>query len=214
MELDQVRAGAAETKEGEEVNCNICGWSGKKFREGPRGEKFCPGCGSRSRHRHMRQAFLQSAKDPVSRVLMVGASNAEVLIYSNEKFTKIVRISGVNPKHGRIMDLADLKFQANSFSVVHACHVLEHVEKIREAMHEVYRVLKPGGMAVFCVPIPRRPKSVMRSKPDKQGHWWLIGENWPGVYELAGFSVESHAGTKCPSALGVKPDNTVHICRK
>jgi len=147
-----------------------------------------------------------------NRVLLVGTCGAEMMIYRK---SKCKRISGVNPKHGQIMDLADLKFKSGSFDLVHACHVLEHVEKLSKAMEEVYRVLQPKGAALFCVPIPRRPKSIMRSKPDKQGHWWLVGDNWPQVYKEAGFKVVTHYGRDSnPNKHGIKADNRVDLCIK
>jgi hypothetical protein len=75
-------------------------------------------------------------------------------------------------------------------------------------------VLRPGGHAVFCVPIPRRPKSIMRGQPDRQGHWWLIGRDWQDCYEAAGFRVRTSSGRSCPKEFGVKPDNLVSVCTR
>ncbi len=49
-------------------------------------------------------------------------------------------------------DICDLPFQDNSFDMVFANHVLEHIEDDNKAMHELFRVLKPGGMGIFQIP--------------------------------------------------------------
>jgi len=49
-------------------------------------------------------------------------------------------------------DILDLPFKDNTFDVVLCNHVLEHIEKDKKAMQELYRVLKPGGLGIFQVP--------------------------------------------------------------
>jgi SAM-dependent methyltransferase len=51
------------------------------------------------------------------------------------------------------MDITDLKLQNNRFSLVWCSHVLEHIEDDRKAMAELFRVLRPSGLAVILVPI-------------------------------------------------------------
>lgn len=45
-----------------------------------------------------------------------------------------------------------LPFAANSFDVVYASHVLEHIQNLDKLMQEVSRVLKPGGLFLVRVP--------------------------------------------------------------
>ena len=49
-------------------------------------------------------------------------------------------------------DLTDLPFVENVFDMVICNHVLEHIQDDIKAMSEIYRVLKPGGMAILQVP--------------------------------------------------------------
>lgn len=49
-------------------------------------------------------------------------------------------------------DLTNLPFNNNSFDVIFCNHVLEHVEDDTKAMHELYRVMKKGGMGIFQIP--------------------------------------------------------------
>lgn len=49
-------------------------------------------------------------------------------------------------------DICDLPFGDNIYDVIFCNHVLEHIPDDDKAMRELYRVLKPGGMAVLQVP--------------------------------------------------------------
>lgn len=49
-------------------------------------------------------------------------------------------------------DICDLPFKDGEFDLVFCNHVLEHIPDDTKAMHELYRVLKPGGMGIFQVP--------------------------------------------------------------
>lgn len=54
---------------------------------------------------------------------------------------------------GRLQEanLTALPFQDDSFDMVMAAHVLEHLTDPGQALAEAYRVLKPGGIVVLCV---------------------------------------------------------------
>jgi SAM-dependent methyltransferase len=43
-------------------------------------------------------------------------------------------------------------FADNTFSLVEACHVLEHLDRPFEAMREMHRILKPGARLIVKVP--------------------------------------------------------------
>jgi len=49
-------------------------------------------------------------------------------------------------------NICDLPFKDNEFDIVLCNHVLEHIEKDTKAMQELYRILKPSGMAILQVP--------------------------------------------------------------
>ncbi|QHI38547.1 Demethylrebeccamycin-D-glucose O-methyltransferase [Kordia antarctica] len=49
-------------------------------------------------------------------------------------------------------DICDLPFEDNSFDTILCNHVLEHIPDDTKAMQELYRVLKPGGMAILQIP--------------------------------------------------------------
>lgn len=49
-------------------------------------------------------------------------------------------------------DICNLPFRDNSYDVILCNHVLEHIPNDTKAMEELYRVLKPGGMAILQIP--------------------------------------------------------------
>lgn len=49
-------------------------------------------------------------------------------------------------------DICNLPFDDNSFDIIFCNHVLEHIEDDKKAMHELFRVLKEGGMGIFQIP--------------------------------------------------------------
>ena len=49
-------------------------------------------------------------------------------------------------------DICNLPFDDNQYDVILCNHVLEHIPDDTKAMQELYRVLKPGGMAILQIP--------------------------------------------------------------
>lgn len=49
-------------------------------------------------------------------------------------------------------DICDLPFEDNSFDTILCNHVLEHIPDDTKAMQELFRILKPGGMAILQIP--------------------------------------------------------------
>lgn len=49
-------------------------------------------------------------------------------------------------------DICNLPFDNNSYDIIFCNHVLEHIPNDTKAMQELYRVLKPNGMAILQIP--------------------------------------------------------------
>lgn len=49
-------------------------------------------------------------------------------------------------------DICNLPFGENCYDLIFCNHVLEHIPNDTKAMQELYRVLKPGGMAILQIP--------------------------------------------------------------
>jgi SAM-dependent methyltransferase len=61
-------------------------------------------------------------------------------------------------------DVQDLTFADASFDVCTSTEVFEHVADDRRAFREVRRVLKPGGLLLFTVPLRGEPATVERAR--------------------------------------------------
>ncbi len=49
-------------------------------------------------------------------------------------------------------DICNLPFEDDQYDVIFCNHVLEHIPDDTTAMREIFRVLKPGGMAILQIP--------------------------------------------------------------
>tara|TARA_B110001450_G_scaffold168421_1_gene157031 strand:+ start:6274 stop:7044 length:771 start_codon:yes stop_codon:yes gene_type:complete len=49
-------------------------------------------------------------------------------------------------------DICNLPFEDNTYDIIFCNHVLEHIPDDTKAMQEIFRVLKPNGMAVLQIP--------------------------------------------------------------
>jgi len=154
-------------------NCECCA-CGKRFRRfvpwrggmknrrplmialavvGTHADRFgCPWCGVHDRTRHL--IFYLERSSIVSRF-----TDADVLHFAPERALEafILRqrpktylkadLSSKQPDTHRI-DLTDTGLEDRSFDVLIANHVLEHVAVLDDALREISRVLKPGGVAI------------------------------------------------------------------
>jgi SAM-dependent methyltransferase len=141
---------------GDDVACNICGMTARKFQQGPETgwELMCPYCYSRPRHRTAYRFFHERTDlfdGRPKRMLHVAPEAA--LAPKFRAIPGLDYLSGdLDPAAAMVqMDITDIHYPDNSFDVIYCSHVLEHVPEDRRAMRELARVLKPGGWAVSAV---------------------------------------------------------------
>jgi SAM-dependent methyltransferase len=150
---------------GSSVECPICKRTFQSFlRFGGRPNEWCPACRSLGRHRLM-YLYLRDLTDllggdePVS-ILHVGpefclqrllAAIPKVTYVSTDLMVSIVDLLEVPPDV--CMSITEACFSLNAFDLVICSHVLEHVSADRQAIAELFRVTKPGGVALIPVPV-------------------------------------------------------------
>ena len=148
--------------EGDAVECNICHWRGRSFADDhwhPR--TVCPNCGSQVRHRLL-TATLDSESKHTELAEENLLSGKDILHFAPERqLRERVRASSkkyVTADYDRgdcdlKLDMSSMPSVAGeSFDIIIACDVLEHVPDDLAAMRELHRILRPGGTAILSVP--------------------------------------------------------------
>ncbi len=136
---------------GKTYRCNICKHRLRQFIKLDNGDSLCPFCGSSSRNRRLWS-----------------------MLRPNELQGSILHFSPARPLYPRLKKLlgdayistdfeseflADERYDITNipkpdatFDIVICFHILEHIPDDRRAMAELFRVLKPGGMAYIQTP--------------------------------------------------------------
>jgi len=143
---------------GNTVVCPICSTGFRKFlpygRINPRPNALCPNCLSLERHRLIwlylqdRSSFFTSKLD----ILHIAPEACYIPRFEKLHGDRYITADIESPLAKVKMDIHDIPFEENRFDVVLCNHVLEHVRDDIQAMHEIGRVLKPGGFAILQVP--------------------------------------------------------------
>lgn len=163
---------------------------------------ICPFCFSHRRHRHLslylRQTYWGEMR--LGRVLHVAPERPIQKLIANrcdEYLTLDLKGCDVNAS------LTELPFAGGSFHIVFCSHVLEHIDDDRKAMREMYRALRPGGVALLSVPLEKKFTTTFEDPriqtPEARrfafgqvDHVRLYGLDFTTRLEEAGFRVERH----------------------
>ena len=125
------------------------------YGEHQRENALSPGTNSLERHRLL-WLFLKEETDFLSAPKKVLHIAPEQCFYG--RFRKMKNLDYTtadldSPLADIKLDVQNMQLEDNTFDVVFCNHVLEHVPDDLKAMKEIYRVLKPGGMAIMQVPL-------------------------------------------------------------
>ncbi|PCH53560.1 MAG: SAM-dependent methyltransferase [Flavobacteriaceae bacterium] len=134
---------------------------GKKFRKFlpygygvQRPNALSPSTFSLERHRLL-WLYLKNETDfftTPKKVLHIAPEQCFLKLFKKQQNLKYTTADLYSPIADVKADICDLPFEENTFDVIFANHVLEHIEDDKKAMSELYRVLKPCGMGIFQIP--------------------------------------------------------------
>ena len=135
--------------------CPICGYHGMFIGVGhpPRWDARCPQCGSRERHRLMHLWVTEGGGDRLAgkRILHFAPEKAVARRMLDNPLYETADLHQPGMTHR--VDITRVPLTDAGYDVVIAHHVLEHIPDDRQAMRELFRLLRPGGVAVLSVPI-------------------------------------------------------------
>ena len=221
---------------GRGVVCPICKGHFRRFRiyvEGGLDHSImCPWCLSLERHRLL-WLYLQQHTD-------IFAKNLSLLHIAPEyfpakEFTASANIryvpAGLRAPYIKVeLDILQIPFPDNCFEVVICYHVLDRILDDVQAMREMHRVLKPGGLVFPQSPIDDRRDTTFEDPtcvtPEdrerlfgKSYHVRIYGLDFKDRLAEAGFSVrlDHFVDTLSPETIeryGLTGEGVLYICTK
>jgi SAM-dependent methyltransferase len=141
---------------GDSVECPCCDHRSRKFIPRHGVDSMCPHCLALQRHRSLALYLIQETD--------IASGTFDVLHVAPEEGLreKLVRTAKANyvtvdaepsPIVSVVGDVTALPFPDESFDLVICSHVLEHVQDDASALRELFRVLRPGGVALLPHPV-------------------------------------------------------------
>lgn len=191
-----VRAGALDVYE-----CPICGFIGRFATHEGRRVAACRACGALERHRLQYCVLTDLFRSfrPADKRAIHFAPDA-LLTLLRACFAEVVTADLYRDNVDLKLDLRRLDLPDASFDFVFASHVLEHIDDDRQALREIHRVLKPGGVAVLPVPV-NAAATVEYAGPcaAEFGHVRAPGVDYHDRYHEVFDSVVVHASADYPT---------------
>lgn len=185
-------------------DCPICEHHGIMIGVGhpPRWDARCASCGSRERHRLLWLWVTQDGGNRLAGRRILHFAPEKALRRALQGFPGYETADLFQKGVTHTVDITRLPMPDGSYDVVIANHVLEHIDADGQAMSELFRVLRPGGLALLTVPVnPTRPDTyedaritdpVQRTAhftaPD---HRRFYGLDFAAKLQSAGFSTET-----------------------
>src|SRR6266567_483298 len=182
--------------------CNICGYRGRFRSAGkpPRIDARCPRCGSAERYRLLalwldrHGAFLREAQ------MLHFAPEAGLASMLKKRVGRYQSADITPGRADLVLNIEAMGVGDQSQDCIVCSHVLEHVDD-KKALAEIYRVLKPGGIALIMLPViegwamtyenPRVRTAEERKRHYGQAdHVRYYGADVRGRIRAAGFQLE------------------------
>ena len=163
---------------------------------------LCPGTNSLERHRLL-WLYLKDYTDFLTRPQKLLHIAPEQCFYG--RFRKMKHLDYTtadlfSPLADLRFDVQNIPIEDNTYDTIFCNHVLEHVNSDHQAMVELHRILKPGGLAIMQVPLDTDYKKTdeditikdpaERERRFRQyDHVRLYGQDYPDRLKAAGFKV-------------------------
>ena len=186
----------------------------------------CLNCGSRERHRLLHLWIVENGGDKLAgkRILHFAPEKAFMRRMKGNPLYETADLMQAGVTHR--LDITDTKLPDATYDVVMANHVLEHIPDDLEAMRELFRVLKPGGVALLTTPINATRQttyenSAITSHPARWAHFSAhdhvryYGLDFADRLTDTGFQVETfRVSSEDEVKYALLRDESIYIARK
>ncbi|WP_306643642.1 class I SAM-dependent methyltransferase [Sanyastnella coralliicola] len=151
-------------------------------------------------------------------------------LFKRQKNLEYVTGDLLSPWAEHHFDAHQIPFEDNSFDVVMANHLLEHVEDDRQVMREFHRIMKPGGWGIFQVPIDYASAETQEDPnvtdpAERERLYWqrdhvrLYGRDYAERLREAGFEVKEddyvgELGKELQERYALMPEEIIYYCQK
>ena len=214
--------------------CPLCEQYSRRFGffgDPPRKEAVCLKCRSLERHRLVWLYFHQKTNlfaPETKRLLHIAPEKQLSNRLKADPSIDYLSVDLQMPHAMRHMDITQLELEAQTFDAVYCSHVLEHIPDDRRALHEIYRVLSPGGWAILQVPMSSEPtyEDPAITSPDERKHHFgqhnhvrLYGPDYKDRLEEVGFQVNvddfvTRLSSRTRRKLRLDPKEMIYFCQK
>ncbi len=138
--------------------CPCCNGHFRKFLPfgvKPRANAQCPRCGSLERHRLLWLFLKKKTNFFKDSLKVLDIAPVDFFQQKCKVLPNLDYISAdISSQIAMIkMDITNICLPDNQFDCIICYHVLEHIPNDKEAMRELFRVLKPGGGAILQSPV-------------------------------------------------------------
>lgn len=203
--------------------------------------KRCPSCSSQERQRLLwlyLQHLLKELSHSGMKVLEFApdrpffdyfSRQSDLIYFPCDLYPEKEKYEGIKDAIIRA-DICSIPFEENTFDLILCSHVLEHVANDRLAMSELLRVMKPGALLVFQVPINTDLEKTFENSSivlpfDRQqafgqyDHVRQYGNDFADILCSAGFVVKVDNCSKSFSPeeinrYGLCPEEVLFVCGK
>lgn len=129
------------------------------------------------------------------------------------------------PKYVQKINLLNIPFEKETFDLIICNHVLEHIHEEKQALEEIYRVLKKQGQAILQVPISNNsattfedPKYTTPKEREKHfgqfDHIRIYGQDYTNRLAQIGFIVDKVNISSNYTQYGLNKNEYLYIVRK
>lgn len=208
--------------------CPVCGYHGVFISVGhpPRWDARCPNCGSRERHRLLQLWIAEGGGNKLAgkRILHFAPEKAVMRQMRGNSLYETADLAQPGVTHR--VDITSVPLADARYDVVMANHVLEHIEDDRKALRELFRLLRPGGLALLSVPLnATRPQTyenpAVKTSAERWAHFSAhdhrryYGLDFADRLAEAGFKVETfRLSPEEEVRYGLLRDEWIYIARK